>query len=97
MKRIRLRSPQNLGRTYGLIVKGQEDNNVQLSANMLFISGNCNGGKRDDNAGCAEKGDSSTESTTTILKDEVSTSSVNESNGMTDTDRWGAAVQTDGL
>ena len=63
---------------------------------MLFISGSGNGGKRDDNAGSAEKGDSSTVSTTTTIpKDEVSTSSVNKSNDMTDTDRWGAAVQTE--
>ena len=74
---------------------GQEDNNVQLSANMLFISGDGNGGKRDDNAGSAEKGVSSTASTTTIPKDEVSTSSVNGSDDMTDTDRWGAAIQTE--
>ena len=44
---------------------GQEDNNVQLSTNMLFISGNGNGGKRDDNAGSAEKGVSSTTSSDT--------------------------------
>ena len=61
---------------------------------MLIISGNGNGGKRDNNAGSAEKGDGNTERTTTIPKDEVSTSNVTESDGMTDSDRWGAAVQT---
>jgi hypothetical protein len=99
--RIRLRSPLNLGKKSSNLwfnrrsKEGQEDDNVQLSANMLIISGNGNGGKRDNNAGSAEKGDGNTERTTTIPKDEVSTSNVTESDGMTDSDRWGAAVKTE--
>ena len=44
---------------------GQEDNNVKLLANMLFISGDGNGEKRDNNAGSAKKGVGSTASTDT--------------------------------
>ena len=63
--------------------EGQEGDKVRLSANMMIISGNNNGGKGDDNAGSAEKGCDNTGSTTTISKDEVPTSSVTEFNDMT--------------
>jgi hypothetical protein len=66
--------------TYGLIVAvkmAKKITTLNYRLIMLFISGNGNGEKRDNNAGSAKKGViGSTASTTMIPKDEVLTSSL---------------------